>query len=223
MVVAFNEVGTIVTVIAGSSQGQSGYKDDVGANARFNWPFCMAMSGSGKIIIAENGSSTIWQLRTDGIVSTYFRDEIYRFTLGGIACKGDEFYLAEYNGYSLGYMANNTSYAFYDLSGDNDGLGNIAPTDILIAPNYDIYVVALRNNKIMKLSITNANCALVAGSADGDPTIAHSTTHLELHLMQREICSLLNLSVILSVWSLRTEWLLQLREAQPQATDMPME
>jgi sugar lactone lactonase YvrE len=59
-----------VTTLAGSP-GVPGSTDGVGAQARFNAPYGIAVDGSGTVYIADTQNHTIRRMATDGTVSTY--------------------------------------------------------------------------------------------------------------------------------------------------------
>jgi sugar lactone lactonase YvrE len=59
-----------VTTLAGTA-GLPGSADGVGAQARFNGPFGVAVDGTGKVYIADALNHTIRLMATDGTVTTY--------------------------------------------------------------------------------------------------------------------------------------------------------
>lgn len=59
-----------VTTLAGSP-GVPGSADGVGAQARFNAPYGIAVDGSGTVYIADTQNHTIRHMATDGTVTTY--------------------------------------------------------------------------------------------------------------------------------------------------------
>ncbi|HTQ27514.1 MAG TPA: NHL repeat-containing protein [Puia sp.] len=59
----------VVTTLAGT--GQLGYADGPASTAAFDFPFGIALDASGNVFVAEQGSQTIREISTSGVVSTF--------------------------------------------------------------------------------------------------------------------------------------------------------
>ena len=59
----------VVTTIAGSS-GQPGSADGVGANARFLYPYAVAVDGAGTVYVTDTGNQNVRKITAGGVVTT---------------------------------------------------------------------------------------------------------------------------------------------------------
>lgn len=62
--------GGVVTTLAGGA-GVAGYANANGAEARFNFPFGVAVDGSGNVFVADAGNAVIRKITTAGVVTTF--------------------------------------------------------------------------------------------------------------------------------------------------------
>lgn len=61
----------VVTTIAGSSTGASGYQDGTGSAALFNRPYGLTMDSSGNLYVVDNGNNAIRKVTAAGVVTTF--------------------------------------------------------------------------------------------------------------------------------------------------------
>jgi len=62
--------GGVVTTLAGSTAGTSGYVDATGTDARFNYPEGVAVDSTGNVYVADNYNSAIRKITSGGEVTT---------------------------------------------------------------------------------------------------------------------------------------------------------
>ncbi|MBI3414614.1 MAG: hypothetical protein HY043_04720 [Verrucomicrobia bacterium] len=121
----------VVTTLAGLA-GSAGSADGTGNNARFNWPFGMAVDSAGNVYVADTGNNTIRKVTPAGIVTT----------LAGLA----------------------------GSAGSADGTGNDArfnfPSDVAVDNTGKLYVADSYNFTIRKVTPAGVVTTL-AGSTDG--------------------------------------------------------
>ncbi|MBC7383027.1 MAG: hypothetical protein H7296_08540, partial [Bacteroidia bacterium] len=159
----------VVSSVAGD--GLNGYVNGTAANARFNFPTCLAVDLSGNLYVADQYNHVIRKISSLGIVSTLagsgvsgFKDDIgtlAQFNLPtGIAVDSNGLvYVADYNNNRIRKITATgivTTLAGTGIAGAVDGAGNQAsfynPTGVFADALQNIYVADKNNLKIRKIS-----------------------------------------------------------------------
>ena len=184
----------VVSTLAGSA-GSSGSADGAGSAARFNYPFGVAVDGSGNVYVADSSNHTIRKVSSAGVVTT-----LAGTALSGVSISADGagsaagFYsphgvAVDSNGnVYVGDTANHTIRKVTPAgvvttmagtagsSGSTDGTGSAArfssPTGVAVDNTGNVYVADYGNNTIRKVTssgvvTTLAGRADYVGSSDG--------------------------------------------------------
>lgn len=180
-----------VTTLAGN--GIAGDVDGQGSNARFNFPAGICFY-NGNVYVADNVNNKIKMIDSNGNVTTIAGSGTAGF-LNGAALQAKfnqpktidvdangNFYIADYENHCIRMLSNGQVTTFAGIGGvSGDVLGPVAtakfyrPRDVEVAPNGDIYVADLMNNKIKKISggaVSLVAGAGTTGSADGPAATA---------------------------------------------------
>ncbi|PKV50334.1 NHL repeat-containing protein [Aquimarina sp. MAR_2010_214] len=180
----------VVTTFAGGSQG---YADGTGSNAKFNYPYGVAIDASDNLYVVDYNNNRIRKITPAGVVTTFAGDSpgsangtgtSAQFYLPrGIAIDtSGNLYVSDYGNNRIRKIT--PARVVTTLAGGNqgyaDGTGFGAkfhlPSGIVVANNGDIYVSDSGNNRIRKVTPTGTVTTLAgngtSGFADGTGTAA---------------------------------------------------
>ena len=175
--------------------GSSGYgsADGVGANARFEHPWAVALDQSGNLFVADTDNHTIRKITPAGVVSTFAGLAGYRGASDGTgrAARFDKpiglavdpegyIYVADYGSNTIRKItpagAVTTVAGLAGMSGSADGVGAIArfynPQGVAVDQDRNVYVADAGNHTIRKITPAGAVSTLAGqagayGSTDG--------------------------------------------------------
>ena len=184
----------VVSTLAGSA-GSSGSTDGSGSAARFNYPFGVAVDGSGNVYVADSSNHTIRKVSSAGVVTT-----LAGTALSGVSTSADgagsaagfyrpdgvavdsngNVYVADYANHTIRKVTPagvvTTLAGKAGSSGSTDGTGSAArfssPTGVAVDNTGNVYVADYGNNTIRKVTssgvvTTLAGRADYVGSSDG--------------------------------------------------------
>jgi sugar lactone lactonase YvrE len=184
----------VVSTLAGSA-GSSGSTDGSGSAARFNYPFGVAVDGSGNVYVADSSNHTIRKVSSAGVVTT-----LAGTALSGVSNSADgagsaagfyrpdgvavdsngNVYVADYGNHTIRKVTPagvvTTLAGKAGSSGSTDGTGSAArfsyPTGVAVDNTGNVYVADYGNNTIRKVTssgvvTTLAGRAGYVGSSDG--------------------------------------------------------
>jgi sugar lactone lactonase YvrE len=185
-----------VSTLAGLADN-TGSTNGVGSNARFNYPFAVAVDALGIVYVADTYNSTIRKITAGGLTSTFAglagnsgsadgTNSLARFNLPqGIAVDNrGNVYVADTGNNTIRKITTNgvvsTLAGLAGNSGDADGTGINArfdyPTGVAIDGAGDVYVADHGNNTIRKIlsdgSVSTLAGLVGGGSSDGTGTDA---------------------------------------------------
>ena len=187
----------VVSTLAGKS-GDRGFKDGIGAQARFSRPSSVALDTAGNVFVADTDNHAVRKITPAGVVSSVagmggiagFSDAIGEqskfFQPSGIAVDAiGNVYVADSGNNVVRKIApsgavstmagSNTSY------GSADGIGEAArfdqPVGVVVDPGGNLYAADRNNHTIRKISLTGAastflGAAAGSGSANGTGNLA---------------------------------------------------
>lgn len=195
-----------VTTLAGLA-GFSGTNDGVGAAARFNNPFGIALDSAGNIYVSDFGNNTIRKILPSGVVTTFAGSpgkgastngaaNIARFNAPtGIAFdSSNNLYVADSDNNQIRMITPAGVVSLFagskaGNSGTNNGTGPSAlfdfPTGVAVGPDGNIYVADDRNDAIRKITpnavvTTLAGLAQSSGNANGTNSTARFSSPVGL-------------------------------------------
>ena len=177
----------VVTTFAGSA-GNSGSADGVGAAARFNYPFGVAVDAAGNVYVNDTFNYAIRKITSGGVVTTITGQPGFgpgaidgslataRFHLAygqlAVDASGANLYLADTLNQTIRKITTTTVSTLAGLAsqyGINEGTGSAAsfygPRGVVVDPAGNIYVADSYNSAIRKISTVGV-VSLVAGGAN---------------------------------------------------------
>ena len=181
-----------ITTFAGPDESP-GAIDGAGSAARFNYPYGVAVDGSGNVYVADYTNNTIRKITPTGVVSTFAglagssgsadgTGGVARFNLpSGVAVDGSgNVYVADYNNHTIRKITPggkvSTLAGLAGSFGSADGTGSAArfdgPYGVAVDGSGNVYVSDSYNHTIRKITppgtvSTLAGSAENSGSADG--------------------------------------------------------
>jgi streptogramin lyase len=187
----------VVTTLAGTA-GSSGSADGTGSAARFNYPYGVAVDGSGNVYVADTYNHTIRTITPAGVVTTLAgtagsvgsadgTGSAARFYYPqGVAVDGSgNLYVADLGNHTIRKITPagvvTTLAGTAGSSGSADGTGSAArfylPYGVAVDSSGNVYVADTHNNTIRKITpagvvTTLAGTAASFGSADGTGSAA---------------------------------------------------
>ena len=188
--------GGVVTTLAGTALA-SGSADGTGAAARFNYPYGLAVDGSGNVWVADTTNNTIRKITAGGVVTTFAGSAgstgpadgtgaAARFYApAGVAVDGTgNLYVSDTTNDTIRKIspaAAVTTLAGAAVYNSADGVGGAArftfPYDVAVDGAGNVYVADAGNATIRKITSggtvsTLAGSARVQGSTDGTGSAA---------------------------------------------------
>ena len=186
----------VVTTFAGSA-GLVGSTDGTGSAARFNYPFSVAVDGSGNLSVADSYNHTIRRITAGGVVTTFAGSAGINGSADGTGAAA-RFYSpvgVAVDAAGNTYVSDTTNDTIRKITSSGvvstlagapvytsaDGMGAAArftfPFDVAVDPAGNIYVADAGNNTIRKVTpsgnvTTLAGLAGVVGSTDGTGSAA---------------------------------------------------
>ncbi len=178
----------VVTTLAGS--GAVGSADGTGAAASFNWPFGVAVDGSGNVYVADADNNRIRIVSAAGLVSTLAGSGVVGSADGlgpvasfrnpsGVTVDGaGNVYVADTCNHKIRKISPGglvTTFAGSGVAGSSDGTGTAAsfanPVGLATGGSGNLYVADASNNRIRMISPAGIVTTLAGsgdpGSADG--------------------------------------------------------
>jgi len=180
----------VVSTLAGN--GQQGFEDGIGTNAKFSQPNGLIIDSSGNVFVADRSNNRIRKITPEGIVSTIagstagFADGIgtaAQFdTPTGITMDSEGvLYVADRGNHKIRKITQNgeVSTIAGSIQGFVDGVSNIAqfnaPRKITIDNQKNLYISDLANHRIRKITqegIVSTLAGSTGGFVDGTATNA---------------------------------------------------
>ena len=180
----------VVTTLAGSS-GQAGSNDGTGANARFVYPYAIAVDGAGNVYVTDTGNHNVRKITAGGAVTTLAgtagvagstdgTTALFNLPQGIAVDATGNVYVADTNNSTIRKIGVNgvvtTLAGAAGQTGGNDGAGAGArfnyPFGVAVDATGNIYAADFGNSTIRKITAggtvtTLAGSAGLSGSPDG--------------------------------------------------------
>ena len=186
-----------VTTLAGAP-GWAGYADGAGGQARFNYPYGLAVDAAGWVYVADYSNHAIRKISPEGGVSTLAgqggvagsvdglgSEARFNSPYGLAATSSGRLYVGDRNNHLLRLVETNgqviTLAGMAGNSGTADGTGAAAqfraPSGLAAAPSGDVYVADTYNHTIRKIGPGGEVATLAgqggdSGGVDGPAAIA---------------------------------------------------
>ncbi len=184
--------GGVVTTLAGSS-GQAGSSDGTGSNARFQYPYAVAVDSSGNVYVTDIGDHTVRRITPGGSVTTIAgtvgvtgsvdgqgTNALFNSPQGIAVDISGNVYVADTNNSTIRKITNTGAVSTFagtaTFTGSVDSVGTNArfnyPTGVAVDAVGNVYVADFANSTIRKITAggsvsTFAGTAGSSGSADG--------------------------------------------------------
>lgn len=180
----------VVTTIAGLA-GSSGYEDGTGSQARFQYPWDVAVDSRGNVYVADTYNHKIRMIEPSGVVTTFAggslgssdgigRTATFNYPTGIAVDAARNLYIADWGNSSIRRItqagAVTTIAGKSGSSGSDDGTGSAArfdhPNDVAAKPDGTLYVADTDNHTIREVTplglvTTIAGLAGTSGNVDG--------------------------------------------------------
>ena len=174
----------VVTTFAGSP-AQAGLGDGAGRDARFHWPYDVAVDDAGNLYVADQDNHAVRRITPAGMVSTVAGRESGLNYPSGIAVDGaGTIYVANTGDHTIRKISGgvvSTLAGLAGVPGSSDGTGSAArfdtPFGIAVDSAGNVFVADSNNDTIRKITpagvvTTVAGLARSAGSTDGSGSAA---------------------------------------------------
>ncbi len=174
----------VVSTLAGSNS--NGSAEGTGAAARFDYPWGVAVDGSGNTYVADTNNHSIRKITPAGVVSTFAgsgsarssdgRGAVARFDLpNGVAVDSSgNVYVADYNNAKVRKITAAglvTTLAGSGIIGSANGTGSAAsfysPAGVAVDGRGNLYIADQFNNKIRKITAAGVVTTLAGSGSEG--------------------------------------------------------